>query len=51
MGSVRTPGIRGTPIRMRPDVRTDKRIRQVNVGGEPPVSLKKNCFYGFIKDV
>ncbi|KAF2900573.1 hypothetical protein ILUMI_05615 [Ignelater luminosus] len=37
MGSVRTPGIRGTPIRMRPDVRTDKRIRQVNVGGEPPL--------------
>lgn len=35
LGSVRTPrsGIRGTPIRMRPDVRTDKRIRQVNVGG------------------
>ncbi|KAF5280273.1 hypothetical protein FQR65_LT03081 [Abscondita terminalis] len=36
LGSVRTPrsGIRGTPIRMRPDVRTDKRIRQVNVGGD-----------------
>ncbi|CAH0552145.1 unnamed protein product [Brassicogethes aeneus] len=36
LGSIRTPrsGIRGTPIRMRPDVRSDKRIRQVNVGGE-----------------
>lgn len=34
LGSVRTPrsGIRGTPVRMRPDVRSDKRIRQVNVG-------------------
>lgn len=37
LGSVRTPrsGIRGTPIRMRPDVRTDKRIRQVNLGSDP----------------
>ncbi|GJQ66152.1 hypothetical protein Trydic_g4214 [Trypoxylus dichotomus] len=36
LGSVRTPrsGIRGTPIRMRPDVRSDKRIRQVNVGSD-----------------
>ncbi|XP_057656473.1 DNA replication licensing factor MCM4 [Diorhabda carinulata] len=36
LGSIRTPrsGIRGTPIRMRPDIRSDKRIRQVNVGGE-----------------
>ncbi|XP_050300297.1 DNA replication licensing factor MCM4 [Anthonomus grandis grandis] len=36
LGSIRTPrsGIRGTPIRMRPDVRSDKRIRQVNVGTE-----------------
>ncbi|KAK9890239.1 hypothetical protein WA026_010352 [Henosepilachna vigintioctopunctata] len=34
LGSIRTPrsGIRGTPVRMRPDVRSDKRIRQVNVG-------------------
>lgn len=31
--SFRNPrsGIRGTPIRLRPDIRTDKRIRQVNV--------------------
>lgn len=37
LGSVRTPrsGIRGTPIRMRPDVRADKRIRQVNVASDP----------------
>lgn len=36
LGSIRTPrsGIRGTPIRMRPDVRSDKRMRQVNVGAE-----------------
>lgn len=40
LGSIRTPrsGIRGTPIRMRPDVRSDKRIRQVNVGNEVAVS-------------
>ncbi|XP_043464971.1 DNA replication licensing factor MCM4 [Leptopilina heterotoma] len=33
LGSIRTPrsGIRGTPIRQRPDIRTDKRLRQVNV--------------------
>ena len=36
LGSVRTPsGIRGTPIRMRPDIRTDRRIRQVNVASDP----------------
>ncbi|TDG47057.1 hypothetical protein AWZ03_006494 [Drosophila navojoa] len=35
MGSIRTPrsGIRGTPLRARPDIRTDKRIRQVAIGG------------------
>ncbi|KAL7735926.1 hypothetical protein ACLKA6_002369 [Drosophila palustris] len=35
MGSIRTPrsGIRGTPLRARPDIRTDKRIRQVEIGG------------------
>lgn len=34
MGSIRTPrsGIRGTPVRARPDIRTDKRMRQVNIG-------------------
>lgn len=40
LGSIRTPrsGIRGTPIRMRPDVRSDKRIRQVNVASDAVVS-------------
>lgn len=35
LGSIRTPrsGIRGTPIRIRPDVRSDRRMRQVNVDG------------------
>ncbi|XP_008550133.1 DNA replication licensing factor MCM4 isoform X1 [Microplitis demolitor] len=33
LSSIRTPrsGIRGTPIRQRPDIRTDKRLRQVNL--------------------
>ncbi|XP_054277531.1 DNA replication licensing factor MCM4 [Macrosteles quadrilineatus] len=37
MGSMRTPrsGIRGTPIRLRPDIRTDRRMRQVNVASDP----------------
>lgn len=41
MGSVRTPrsGIRGTPVRARPDIRTDKRMRQVNIGADA-VSFK-----------
>ena len=36
MGSIRTPrsGIRGTPIRQRPDIRQDRRIRQVNIGSD-----------------
>lgn len=36
MGSIRTPrsGVRGTPIRTRPDIRTDRRIRQVNLGSD-----------------
>uniref|UniRef100_T1GXX9 MCM N-terminal domain-containing protein n=1 Tax=Megaselia scalaris TaxID=36166 RepID=T1GXX9_MEGSC len=36
MGSIKTPrsGIRGTPVRARPDIRTDKRMRQVAVGGD-----------------
>lgn len=42
LGSIRTPrsGIRGTPIRLRPDVRSDKRMRQVNVGSDAAVSKK-----------
>lgn len=41
MGSIRTPrsGVRGTPIRSRPDIRTDRRIRQVNIGSDA-VSIK-----------
>lgn len=37
MGSMRTPrsGIRGTPIRLRPDIRTDRRMRQLNVASDP----------------
>ena len=37
LSSVHTPqsGIRGTPIRMRPDIRTDRRIRQVNMNSDP----------------
>lgn len=38
LGSIRTPrsGIRGTPVRQRPDIRTEKRLHQVNVS--EPVS-------------
>ncbi|XP_026463702.1 DNA replication licensing factor MCM4-like [Ctenocephalides felis] len=38
MGSIRTPrsGIAGTPIRLRPDIRLDKRLRQVHVNSDPP---------------
>lgn len=44
LGSIRTPrsGIRGTPIRMRPDIRTDKRIRQVNVGSDALEPIPEN---------
>ena len=28
-----------TPIRARSDVRSDRRMRQVNVGGDLPVSI------------
>lgn len=51
LGSVRTPrsGIRGTPIRLRPDVRSDKRIRQVNVGSDAVSILKfKIMFLKFV---
>lgn len=49
LGSVRTPrsGIRGTPIRMRPDVRTDKRIRQVNLASDPVSTKKLKISLGF----
>jgi DNA replication licensing factor MCM4 len=47
MGSVRTPrsGIRGTPLRIRPDIRTDKRMRQVNIGSDQPVSGKYDIYF------
>lgn len=46
MGSIRTPrsGIRGTPLRARPDIRTDKRIRQVAIGGSSGVSTTRKPF-------
>ena len=28
-GSVRTPGVRGTPVRIRSDIQSEKRLRQV----------------------
>ena len=34
-GSVRTPGVRGTPIRIRSDIQSEKRLRQINVRGTP----------------
>lgn len=36
MGSVMTPrsGIRGTPVRARPDIRTDRRMHLVNVASD-----------------
>ena len=34
-GSLRTPGLRGTPIRIRSDIQSEKRLRQVNVGNVP----------------
>lgn len=38
LGSIRTPrsGIRGTPLRHRPDINTDKRLRQFTM--QEPVS-------------
>ncbi|XP_015586972.1 DNA replication licensing factor MCM4 [Cephus cinctus] len=42
LGSIRSPrsGIRGTPIRQRPDIRTDKRIRQVNLADPIPEEIQ-----------
>lgn len=52
MGSIRTPrsGIRGTPLRARPDIRTDKRIRQVAIGGTSGVSLTSEISQGLFSD-
>ncbi|XP_063225908.1 DNA replication licensing factor MCM4 [Bacillus rossius redtenbacheri] len=37
LGSVRThrSGVRETPIRLRPDIRVDRRVRQVNLNSDP----------------
>ena len=42
LGSIRTPrsGIRGTPARQRPDIRSEKRLRQVNL--TEPVSFENH---------
>lgn len=37
LGSIRTPrsvGLRGTPARMRPDIRVNKAVRQVNINSD-----------------
>lgn len=33
VGTPRTPGVSSTPIRHRPDVQSDRRLRQVTIGG------------------
>ena len=40
IGSIRTPhsGIQNTPMKVRPDIRVDKRVRQVNVGQLDPIN-------------
>ncbi|XP_033755282.1 DNA replication licensing factor mcm4-A-like isoform X2 [Pecten maximus] len=35
-GGPRTPGVLNTPIRSRPDVRSDRKLRQVTIGGSDP---------------
>ncbi|CAG2216204.1 CDC54 [Mytilus edulis] len=35
-GGPRTPGAAATPIRTRPDVRSDRKLRQVTIGGSDP---------------
>ena len=51
MGSIRTPrsGIRGTPVRARPDIRTDKRIRQVAIGTTESVRKLKLVLYFIVQ--
>ena len=45
MSSLRTPrsGARGTPIRQRPDVRSDRKVRQVNVGPNEVITFDYQC--------
>lgn len=37
-----TPGPGATPIRHRPDVRSDRKLRQVAIGGADPPSVSTN---------
>ena len=39
LGTPRTPGAGGTPIRPRPDVRSERKMRTVNVGSSETVSI------------
>lgn len=41
LASIRTPrsGIRGTPLRNRPDIRPDRHLRQVNLQSDPVRAL------------
>lgn len=53
MGSIRTPrsGVRGTPIRSRPDIRTDRRIRQVNLGSDNVSSFDLFVFFRELRNI
>ena len=42
-GSVRTPGVRGTPVRIRSDIQSEKRLRQVNRNGKLREITTQNC--------
>lgn len=43
MSSLRTPrsGARGTPMRQRPDVRSDRKVRHVNLGANEVLRFLK----------
>lgn len=45
MGSIRTPrsGIRGTPMKQRPDLRVDRPVRHVNVGSDQLETIPEGC--------
>lgn len=44
-GGPRTPGVGETPIRHRPDIRSDRKMRQVTIGGsEPSVRTDKPLY-------
>ena len=42
VGTPRTPGVQGTPIRMRSDVRSERKMRTVNVGASEGVSISQS---------